>query len=162
MISIYAGIPCRYTTLLQALEQKYGESLTFEPGCSDVECKNASQIEAAAKAAASADTAVIAVGLSQSIEREGLDREDLKLPGFQEKLVMEVSEAAPGPVVLVIMAAGPVDVSFAKNNSKIGAILWAGSPLDVTFFMHYFQVVDLLLLGIHKNTQRKCPWMTCI
>ncbi|XP_027161060.1 probable beta-D-xylosidase 5 [Coffea eugenioides] len=128
MISIYAGIPCRYTTLLQALEQKYGESLTFEPGCSDVECKNASQIEAAAKAAASADTAVIAVGLSQSIEREGLDREDLKLPGFQEKLVMDVSEAAPGPVVLVIMAAGPVDVSFAKNNSKIGAILWAGYP----------------------------------
>ena len=41
---------------------------------------------------------------------------------------MDVSEAAPGPVVLVIMAAGPVDVSFAKNNSKFGAILWAGYP----------------------------------
>ena len=86
----------------------------------------------------------------------------VKLPGFQEKLVMEVSEAAPGPVGPSCHGCWSCDVSFAKNNSKIGAILWAGSPLDVTFFMHYFQVVDLLLLGIHKNTQRKCPWMTCI
>jgi hypothetical protein len=31
-------------------------------------------------------------------------------------------------VILVLLTGGPVDVTFAKNNPKIGAILWAGYP----------------------------------
>ncbi|GFY95509.1 glycosyl hydrolase family protein [Actinidia rufa] len=66
----------------------------------------------------------------QSIEREGLDRVNLTLLGFQERLVMEVANATNGDVIVVIMiiSSGPIDVSFAKTNSKIGAILWVGCP----------------------------------
>jgi len=39
-----------------------------------------------------------------------------------------VANAAKKPVVLVLLSGGPVDVSFAKTNPKIGAIVWAGYP----------------------------------
>ena len=66
--------------------------------------------------------------VNQSIEAEGLDRMNLTLPGFQEKLVERVVEATDGIVILVIMSAGPIDVSFAKNMSKVRGILWVGYP----------------------------------
>ncbi|KAJ4962234.1 hypothetical protein NE237_022173 [Protea cynaroides] len=127
MISNYAGIPCGYISPLEGL-QKYVSSVTYEPGCANVKCSDGSQIDAAAKAAATADAVILIVGLDQSIEAEGLDRENLTLPGQQEKLVMNVTSAAIGPVVLVIMSAGPIDLSFAKNQSKIVGILWVGYP----------------------------------
>lgn len=127
MLSIYAGVPCQYTTPLQGL-QNYVPSFRYEPGCSDVGCNDDSQIEAAANAAAASDVVIIVVGLDQSIEREGLDRVNLTLPGFQEKLVNEVANSTNGSVILVVMSASPVDISFVKKNSKIGAILWVGYP----------------------------------
>ncbi|KAL7002903.1 putative beta-D-xylosidase 5 [Sarracenia purpurea var. burkii] len=128
MISNYAGVPCHYTSPLQGL-QKYVQTVTYETGCEDVGCGSNDRIAAAVKVAATADAVVVVVGLDQSVEREGLDRVNLTLPGFQEKLVTEVANAViNGSVVLVIMSAGPIDVSFAKNNSKIGAILWVGYP----------------------------------
>lgn len=127
MLSIYAGVPCRYTTPLQGL-QKYVSNITYVSGCSNPSCEDSSQIEAAAKAVAAAEIVILVVGLDQSIENEGRDRVNLTLPGFQEKLVMEVCNATNGSVILVIMSAGPVDISFAKNYKKIGAILWIGYP----------------------------------
>ncbi|OMO63382.1 hypothetical protein COLO4_32521 [Corchorus olitorius] len=127
MISNYAGIPCHYTSPLQGL-QRYVSAVTYEAGCSDVKCSTDTLIAPAVQAAAKADVAVLVVGLDQSIETEGLDRVNLTLPGYQEKLVTDVANAANGKVILVIMAAGPIDISFAKNMSKIGGILWVGYP----------------------------------
>lgn len=127
MTSNYAGVPCKYISPLQGL-QKYSSGVSYQPGCANVGCSDESLIESAAKATASADAVVLVVGLDQSIEAEGLDRVNLTLPGLQEKLVTEVAKAAKGPVVLVIMSAGPIDVSFAMNESKIGGILWVGYP----------------------------------
>ncbi|KAL6013099.1 putative beta-D-xylosidase 5 [Asimina triloba] len=127
MISNYAGVPCSYISPFQGLLKRV-PGATYQPGCADVRCSNGSLIEAAAKAAAAADGVVIVVGLDQSIEAEGLDRVNLTLPGLQEKLVLDVARAARGPVVLVIMSAGPIDVSFALNESKIGGVLWVGYP----------------------------------
>ncbi|XVF44988.1 hypothetical protein PTKIN_Ptkin02bG0169400 [Pterospermum kingtungense] len=127
MISNYAGIPCRYTSPLQGL-QKYVSMVTYEAGCGDVKCSNQTLIEPAVQAAAAADAVVVVVGLDQSIEAEGLDRVNLTLPGYQTKLVTDVANAASGTVILVVMAAGPIDISFTKNMSKIGGVLWVGYP----------------------------------
>jgi beta-D-xylosidase 4 len=54
------------------------------------------------------------MGLDQSIEQEDLDRENLILPGYQEKLVKDVANALNGTMILVIMSASPVNISFAK------------------------------------------------
>ncbi|PON74806.1 Glycoside hydrolase [Parasponia andersonii] len=127
MISNYAGIPCGYTSPLEGLK-KYVQDVKYEPGCGSVKCGDESLIEAAAKATAAADASVVVVGLDQSIEAEGLDRENLTLPGFQEKLVKQVANSTNGTVILVVMSAGPIDVSFAKNLSSVGGIIWVGYP----------------------------------
>ncbi|XP_042964697.1 putative beta-D-xylosidase [Carya illinoinensis] len=39
-----------------------------------------------------------------------------------------VAKASRGPTVLVLISGGPIDVSFAKNDPQISAILWVGYP----------------------------------
>ncbi|KAL1562309.1 putative beta-D-xylosidase 7 [Salvia divinorum] len=62
------------------------------------------------------------------MEREKLNRDELRLPGHQEDLITAATKAAVKPVVLVMLCGGLVDVSFAKRNTKIASILWAGYP----------------------------------
>lgn len=82
----------------------------------------------AKKLAASADATVLVMGSDQSIEAESLDRVDILLPGQQQLLVTAVTNASRGPVILVIMSGGGMDVSFAKTDDKITSILWVGFP----------------------------------
>ncbi|OIV96210.1 hypothetical protein TanjilG_14887 [Lupinus angustifolius] len=141
MIGNYAGIPCKYITPLQGLADLV--PTTYAPGCPDVHCANA-QVVDATQIAASADASVIIVGASLAIEAESLDRDNILLPGQQQLLVTEVANASKGPVILVIMSGGGMDVSFAKTNDKIKSILWVGYPgeaggaaiADVIFGFH--------------------------
>ncbi|KAI6703475.1 hypothetical protein NL676_012611 [Syzygium grande] len=126
MIGNYAGSPCRYTAPIDGFS-RYGK-VKYKMGCGDIACKNDSFIFPAMKAAAQADATIVLAGLDLSVEAEGLDRTDLFLPGYQTQLINQVAEVAKGPVVLVILSAGGVDISFAEENPKIGGILWAGYP----------------------------------
>ena len=74
---------------------------------------------------------VLVMGLDQSQERESHDREFLGLPGKQEELIKSVAKASKRPVVLVLLCGGPVDITSAKFNNKVGGILWAGYPGEV-------------------------------
>ncbi|XP_023553984.1 beta-xylosidase/alpha-L-arabinofuranosidase 1-like [Cucurbita pepo subsp. pepo] len=125
MIGNYEGIPCKYTTPLQGLSAVV--STTYQPGCINVACSSA-QLDEAKKIAASADATVLVVGSDQSIEAESRDRVDLNLPGMQSVLITEVAKASKGPVILIIMTGGGMDITFAKNNDKITSILWVGFP----------------------------------
>ncbi|KAG8089609.1 hypothetical protein GUJ93_ZPchr0011g28451 [Zizania palustris] len=78
--------------------------------------------------ASSSDHVILFMGLSQKQEQEGLDRTSLLLPGMQQSLITAVASAAKRPVILVLLTGGPVDITFAKNNPKIGGIMWAGYP----------------------------------
>ncbi|KAL3626584.1 Beta-D-xylosidase 1 [Castilleja foliolosa] len=126
MIGNYAGTPCGYTTPLQGIS-RYVKTI-HETGCGAVACADNSQFGRAEAAARQADATVLVMGLNQAFEREGLDRGGLLLPGHQQELVSRVAKASRGPVVLVLMSGGPIDVSFAKNDPKIAAIVWAGYP----------------------------------
>ncbi|CAN6891815.1 unnamed protein product [Brassica oleracea] len=128
MISNYAGVPCKYTSPLQGMQKYVPKGVVYQPGCKDIKCGDQTLIAAAVKAASQSDVTVLVVGLDQTVEAEGLDRVNLTLPGYQEKLVKDVTNAAKKTVVLVIMAAGPIDISFTKNLSKIRAVLWVGYP----------------------------------
>lgn len=68
------------------------------------------------------------MGLDQSIEAEFVDRAGLLLPGHQQELVSRVARASRGPTILVLMSGGPIDVTFAKNDPRISAIIWVGYP----------------------------------
>uniref|UniRef100_A0A2P2K7Z9 Uncharacterized protein MANES_15G006300 n=1 Tax=Rhizophora mucronata TaxID=61149 RepID=A0A2P2K7Z9_RHIMU len=126
MIGNYAGIACGYTTPVQGIG-RYARTI-HKSGCANVACDGNQQFFAAEAAARQADATVLVMGLDQSIEAESKDRTGLLLPGHQQELVSRVARAARGPTILVLMSGGPIDVSFAKNDPRIGAILWVGYP----------------------------------
>ncbi|KAB8116157.1 hypothetical protein EE612_057129 [Oryza sativa] len=99
----YTGPPCRYVTPRQGVS-KY------------------------VRFSHRANTTIYFGGLNLNIEREGNDREDILLPKNQTEEIIRVAKASPNPIILVILSGGGIDVSFAQNNPKIGAILWAGYP----------------------------------
>ncbi|GAA0149567.1 glucosidase [Lithospermum erythrorhizon] len=122
----YEGYPCKNITVLQAL-QHYARSPLYHKGCDYVNCTSAA-IDEVVSVAKQADYVVLVMGLDQTQEREKHDRTELVLPGEQQRLIENVAQAAKSPVILVLLTGGPVDISFAKENSKIGSILWAGYP----------------------------------
>ncbi|TYJ15501.1 hypothetical protein E1A91_A10G187800v1 [Gossypium mustelinum] len=126
MIGNYAGVACGYTSPLQGIS-RYARTI-HQAGCSDVACGTNNLFGAAEVAAHEADATVLVMGLDQSIEAEFRDRVGLLLPGRQQELVSRVARASRGPTVLVLMSGGPIDVSFAKNDPRVSAIIWAGYP----------------------------------
>ncbi|KAL9388037.1 hypothetical protein Peur_021161 [Populus x canadensis] len=125
MIGNYEGAPCKYTTPLQGLAASV--ATTYLSGCSNVACSTA-QVDDAKKLAAAADATVLVMGADLSIEAESRDRVDVLLPGQQQLLITAVANVSCGPVILVIMSGGGMDVSFARTNDKITSILWVGYP----------------------------------
>ncbi|XP_017627782.2 probable beta-D-xylosidase 2 [Gossypium arboreum] len=126
MIGNYAGVACAYTSPLQGIGN-YAKTI-HQMGCADVACNDDKLFSGAINAARQAEATVLVMGLDQSIEAEFRDRTGLLLPGRQQELVSKVAMASKGPTILVLMSGGPIDVSFAKNDPRIGAILWAGYP----------------------------------
>ncbi|XP_078444450.1 glycosyl hydrolase family protein [Wolffia australiana] len=126
LLGDYAGPPCSSVTPLQALKSYVGD-VRYLPGCDTAACA-AAAVDDAAKLAGEVDQVVLFMGLDQEQEFEDLDRVDLVLPRMQEKLITRVAMAAKRPVILIIISGGPVDISFAKINPSIGAIVWAGYP----------------------------------
>ncbi|OEL16116.1 putative beta-D-xylosidase 2 [Dichanthelium oligosanthes] len=80
------------------------------------------------KIAHHAKTTIYVGGINLHIEMEGNDREDLLLPRNQTEEILRAAARSPNPIVLVLLSGGGLDVSFAHNHPKIGAILWAGYP----------------------------------
>nr|XP_027091908.1 probable beta-D-xylosidase 5 [Coffea arabica] len=129
MIGNYAGIPCKYTSPLDAFRQAYGnDNVYYAPGCLDVACRDYSLVFPAVQASKKADAVIIVAGIDTSVEAESLDRENLLLPGYQYELIDQISRQSTTPIILVILSAGGVDISIAKNDSRVSAILWAGYP----------------------------------
>lgn len=126
LLGNYYGPPCKSYTPLQVL-QNYVKDTRFVAGCDTVIC-NTSHIDEAVKLASSVEYVILFMGLDQSVEREDFDRENLLLPGMQQRLITSVARVAKRPVILVLFCGGPVDVSFVKNDDKIGGVLWGGYP----------------------------------
>ncbi|CAI0467087.1 unnamed protein product [Linum tenue] len=126
MIGNYAGVACGYTTPLQGIA-RYSRTL-HENACADVSCGGAQRFGAAEAIARQADATVLVMGLDQSIEAEFRDRAGLLLPGHQQELISRVARVSKGPTILVLMSGSPIDVTFAKNDPRISAIVWAGYP----------------------------------
>ncbi|XP_016444635.1 putative beta-D-xylosidase 7 [Nicotiana tabacum] len=126
LLGNYAGIPCKNVSLLQGF-QHIVKSIHYHPGCNFVNCTSAATHEAV-DVAKKAQYVVLIMGLDQRMERESWDRTELGLPGQQETLITAVAKAAAEPVILVLVGGGPIDISFAKKNPKIGGILWIGYP----------------------------------
>jgi beta-glucosidase len=82
------------------------------------------ELERALRLAAEADVAVVVVGTNEEVECEGVDRDDLALPGRQDELVAKVAQANPRTVV-VVNAGAPVLLPWAD---EVAAVLLAWFP----------------------------------
>jgi beta-glucosidase len=76
----------------------------------------------AIEAARNADVAVVVVGTDESVEKEGVDRADLNLPGDQEDLVKAVLKANP-KTIMVMQNGGAMSINWA--NQHVPAIVEA-------------------------------------
>jgi hypothetical protein len=154
---------------------------SYSFGC-DVAGASSAGFDAAAAAAAAADATVLVIGLDQSQESEGHDRVNLQLPGLQYLLVERVAAAARGPVIVVLLNGGPVDISALRGNDAVDAILWAGYPgqsggqaiADVIFgtynpagrlpytvyFNEYVNQVSMFDMGMRPNKTSGNPGRT--
>uniref|UniRef100_A0A804NJJ3 Fibronectin type III-like domain-containing protein n=1 Tax=Zea mays TaxID=4577 RepID=A0A804NJJ3_MAIZE len=163
MIGNYAGKPCRYTTPLQGVAA-YAARVAHQAGCTDVACRGNQPIAAAVEAARQADATVVVAGLDQRVEAEGLDRTTLLLPGRQAELISAVAKASKGPVILVLMSGGPIDIAFAQNDPRIDGILWVGYPgqaggqaIADVIFGHHNPGAKLPVTWYHQDYLQKVP-----
>lgn len=91
-------------------------------GCKDASCKSYNSKDVI-DACSGAGLAVVCLGTGAKIEREHYDRSDINLPGSQLQLLKDAVDSVRGYTVLVLYSASPVDISWAKENGKVVAIL---------------------------------------
>jgi beta-glucosidase len=70
----------------------------------------------AVKLASQADAVVLVVGTTESVESEGYDRADLKLPGLQDELVRAVIAVNPRTIV-VVNSGAPVELPWLQQTA---------------------------------------------
>ncbi|MCS5713291.1 glycoside hydrolase family 3 C-terminal domain-containing protein [Herbiconiux sp. CPCC 205716] len=112
-------VPTRLDTLLDSLRDALQDSVRFAAGY-DAATNRASeqQLDEAARLAAAADVAVVVVGLPETYETEGVDREHLRLPVDHDRLVETVGAANPRTVV-VLQNGSPVELPWRERVAAI-------------------------------------------
>jgi beta-glucosidase len=120
------GNPKDVITLRQTLAERLGDRLLFAKGCDLLGGENAQSIAEAVETAKKADVAILALGEpGNSMEGEASSRVHLGFTGAQEKL-LEAVAATGKPVILVLLAARPLELKWAAEH--VPAILEAWSP----------------------------------
>jgi len=114
------------TTIVDALRARGGLNVTFARGCGPLDAaEDDSGFEAATRAAAQADVAVVVLGDERSIVGETFDRAHLALPGNQQAMLKAV-HATGTPVVLVLINSKPIAIPWAAEH--VPAIVEAFNP----------------------------------
>ncbi|KAK3144164.1 hypothetical protein QOZ80_4AG0309530 [Eleusine coracana subsp. coracana] len=176
----YTGVSCDPTTFFKGM-QSYVTQTTFAAGCKDVPCNSSDGFGEAIVAARNADIVVVVAGLNLTEEAEDHDRVSLLLPGKQRDLIHSVASVTKKPIVVVLLGGGPVDVSFAKHDPRIGSILWMGYPgetggqvlpeiifgkynpgakLPLTWYPQSFTAVPMTDMNMRADASRGYPGRT--
>ena len=106
-------VPTRIDTLLGSLVAARGaDAVVYAPGYDRVHSDSTPALIAEAqRAARAADVAIVVVGLPETFETEGIDREHLRLPEAHDRLVRAVRKVNPRTVV-VLQNGSPVELPW--------------------------------------------------
>lgn len=122
--------PTGVQTVAAALSASgYAASVTFNRGC-NIDDGNTSLIPAAVSAAQAADVILAVLGDSTSSCGEGLDRDDLDLPGGQLLLLNSLASVGK-PLVVVLIHCRAATFGASTGNAalaQVGALLAAWRP----------------------------------
>lgn len=106
--------------------RKQGFAVDYEVAFSDYGIENAfMNPHTAIENAAVSDINIVFAGTGSTIEMEGKDREQMKLPDVQERAILDTAAVNPNTVV-VLFAGAPIDMS--AWISEVAAVMWAGFP----------------------------------
>jgi beta-glucosidase len=108
--------PKHFITVKQGIESLANKntSILYAKG-TDIQHPNDSQITAAVAVAKAADVCILVLGDDEKTVMENVDRDDIALPGDQNKL-MQAIVATGKPVVLVLLHGRPPGIQWAKDN----------------------------------------------
>lgn len=110
--------PTRLTNLREALGASAVDVAAWAPGYRRDGAIDEALIADAVRAAESAAVVVLALGIPEIAESEGLDRSDLLVPAGQVELLRRVARANPNTVV-VLSAGGAVETGWAGDAAAI-------------------------------------------
>ncbi|WP_326556266.1 beta-glucosidase family protein [Micromonospora sp. NBC_01796] len=143
------GEPVEVTLTLQVVEGMAG-FVQFALGHAEPTADADELLDAAARAAAEADVAVVVVGTTEQVESEGFDRTTLALPGRQDELVTRVAAANPRTVV-VVNAGSPVLMPWADEVAAILLTWFPGQEAGAA-------LADVLLGGAEPGGRLPTTW----
>ena len=110
----------------QAINNASNGTTLYAPGLQSVKDNSTALFAAAEATAKLADTIVLMLGLDLSIEREGLDRHSITLPGAQEAL-FQLLMATGKPLVVVLLNGGAVAIDSIKySNAAVVEAFYPG------------------------------------
>lgn len=97
----------------------------YSKGC-DISGNDTSGFASAIEVAQASDVVVMVVGESEDMSGEAASRTNIRLPGLQQQLILEIKKKTGKPVVLVLFNGRPLDLSW--ENVYVDAILEAWFP----------------------------------
>ena len=109
-------------------------------------------LDAAVRAAAAADLAIVVVGLGPELESEGFDRPDLRLPADQDRLVATVAAAQPATVV-VLATGSPVEFPWLDDVRAVLQAWYGGQEVG-------HAVADVLTGAVDPGGRLPITWPT--
>lgn len=119
-LELRAGETVRLRVELEPLpaQEGLGNALSITVGTEPARTDAEALLADAARAAASAEVAVVVVGTNSRVESEGYDRTDLSLPGRQDDLVRAVTAANPNTIV-VVNSGSPVLLPWRNDAAAV-------------------------------------------
>jgi beta-glucosidase len=123
-VDLVAGTPVavRLSYVVPKMTEGQNQAVVVSVTHRDPERDPESLLREAETEAACADVAVVVVSTTETVESEGADRKDLRLPGRQDELVRRVSAANPRTVVVVNCGA-PVEMPW-RNDVAAVLLTW--------------------------------------
>ncbi len=110
-------LPKYYVNIVDGLKAYLGDDteVAFAQGC-DFTASTA-DIPEAVRLASASDITIVTIGGSEETCRENQDRDDLGLPGPQQKLV-EAIHATGKPYIVVLLNGRPLSIEWIAENAK--------------------------------------------
>lgn len=112
-------------TPLQGLREIFSNA-KYGRACMDVDqtpCFNYRQ-NVTVDTVTGAELVFVVLGTGTPVEREGIDRPSLDLPGHQKHLLEDViAHSGNAKIILLLFNAGPLNITFADESDRVDAIL---------------------------------------
>lgn len=111
--SYFVAAPTKFINTPYDIAKTLYQKALQANGCVDVQCTDQSGFNEAIQTAHSADIIVMVMGINTDVEAEGLDRDDIILPGNQEQLIKQVYQTVQqtGKKFILVLAHGAVVIS---------------------------------------------------